>query len=94
MIFELRGQQTRLKTFLDEEHLLVMFADPTNGRDTYGGGRFMEAPLPKDGIATLDFNKAFNPYCSVNGNVMCPVVPSDNRLTVPVVAGEKYAGAD
>lgn len=94
VVFELRGQQTHLKTFLDEGHLFVMFADPTNGRDTYGGGRFLKAPLPKDGTAILDFNKAFNPYCSVNSNVMCPVVPSDNRLTVPVVAGEKYTGAD
>jgi uncharacterized protein len=89
--FELQGHAVRLKTFLDEDHLFVMFADPTNGRETYGGGRFLDAPLPKDGMTTLDFNKAYNPYCSVNDNVMCPVVPETSRLGVRVVAGEKYA---
>jgi len=84
----------RLKTFLDEDHLFVMFADSTNGRETYGGGRFLNAPLPKDGATTLDFNKAFNPYCSVNDNVLCPVVPATSRLSVRIVAGEKYMASD
>jgi hypothetical protein len=92
--FELEGHSIRLKTFLDEDHLFVMFADSTNGRETYGGGRFLDAPLPKDGITTLDFNKAYNPYCSVNDNVMCPVVPATSRLGVRVVAGEKYVRSD
>jgi hypothetical protein len=92
--FELEGHSVRLKTFLDEDHLFVMFADSTNGRETYGGGRFLDAPLPKDGITTLDFNKAYNPYCSVNDNVMCPVVPAASRLGMRVVAGEKYVRSD
>jgi uncharacterized protein (DUF1684 family) len=92
--FELKGQVVRLKTFLDEDHLFVMFADSTNGRETYGGGRFLNAPLPKDGATTLDFNKAFNPYCSVNDNVLCPVVPATSRLSVRIVAGEKYMASD
>jgi uncharacterized protein len=92
--FELEGRSVRLKTFLDEDHLFMMFADSTNGRETYGGGRFLDAPLPKDGITTLDFNKAYNPYCSVNDNVMCPVVPATSRLGVRVVAGEKYVRSD
>jgi uncharacterized protein (DUF1684 family) len=33
--FELEGHPVRLKTFLDEDHLFVMFSDPTNGRETY-----------------------------------------------------------
>jgi len=93
VVFDLAGQRLRLKTFIDEENLFIMFTDATNGRETYGGGRFIEAPLPKDGVTTLDFNKAFNPYCSLNRNIMCPLVPVQNRLPVPVVAGEKYAGA-
>jgi uncharacterized protein (DUF1684 family) len=92
--FELEGQVVRLKTFLDEDHLFVMFADSTNGHETYGGGRFLNAPLPKDGATTLDFNKAFNPYCSVNDNIMCPIVPATSRLGVRIVAGEKYMGSD
>jgi uncharacterized protein len=92
--FELEGHSVRLKTFLDEDHLFMMFADSTNGRETYGGGRFVDAPLPKDGVTTLDFNKAYSPYCSVNDNVMCPVVPATSRLGVRVVAGEKYVRSD
>jgi uncharacterized protein len=92
VLFEINGQRMRLKTFIDENNLFVMFTDPTNGKDTYGGGRFIEAPLPKDGATTLDFNKAFNPYCSLNSNITCPLVPAENRLATPVQAGEKYAG--
>jgi uncharacterized protein len=92
--FRLGGRTQRLRTFTSHDSLFVMFRDTTNGRGTYGGGRFLEAPLPKDGTVVLDFNKAFNPYCSVNSYVICPVVPAENHLAVPVTAGEKYAGAE
>ena len=71
-----------------------MFQDRTNGRESYGGGRFLNAPPPKDGTTVLDFNKAFNPYCSVNEFVVCTVPPPENRLTVRVAAGEQYARQD
>jgi hypothetical protein len=90
--FHLHGAELRLKSFLEGNRLFVMFQDRTNGKGTYGGGRFLYAPLPKDGGTILDFNKAFNPFCSVNDYVVCPVVPEGNRLTVRVEAGEKYSG--
>lgn len=92
LAFELDGKSFRLKTFTDEDGLFVMFQDKTNGKDTYGGGRFLHAPKPKDGVTALDFNKAFNPFCSLNPYVMCPIPPPQNRLSVEVVAGEKYYG--
>jgi uncharacterized protein len=92
VVFDLDGKRVRLKTFIDEQNLFVMFSDATNGHETYGGGRFIEAPLPKDGFTTLDFNKAFNPYCSLNSNIMCPLVPAANRIETRVAAGEKYEG--
>jgi uncharacterized protein len=92
VVFDLDGKRVRLKTFIDEQNLFVMFSDATNGHETYGGGRFIEAPLPKNGLTTLDFNKAFNPYCSLNSNIMCPLVPAGNRIETRVAAGEKYAG--
>jgi uncharacterized protein len=88
--FQLGGRTHTLRTFSSGEHLFVMFRDRTNGRETYGGGRFLEAPLPDNGIVVLDFNKAFNPYCSVNSYVICPVVPAENHLTVAVTAGERF----
>ena len=80
--FQWAGNIVRLKSFTGEGRLFVMFQDRTNGRETYGGGRFLYAPMPKDGTTVLDFNKAFNPYCSVNSYVMCPVPPPENRLAV------------
>jgi uncharacterized protein (DUF1684 family) len=92
--FKLAGRTIRLKSFIDEDQLFVMFQDPTNGKQTYGGGRFLHAPLPQDGRTVLDFNKAFNPYCSVNVYVMCPVPPPGNRIDSRVTAGEMFQGHD
>ncbi len=92
--FQWAGTTVRLKSFTDKDRLFLMFQDRTNGRETYGGGRFLYAPMPRGGTTMLDFNKAFNPYCSVNSYVMCPVPPAENRLGVEVAAGEKYDGDD
>lgn len=37
----------------------------------------------------LDFNYAYNPYCSYAERYRCPLPPADNKLTVAVRAGEK-----
>jgi uncharacterized protein len=92
VVFTLGGQNYRLKSFVDGDNLFIMFTDLTNGQDTYGGGRFIYAPLPKDGTTTVDFNKAFNPYCSVNQYVYCPIPPPENRLDNRVAAGEQFQG--
>ena len=92
--FQLAGKTLRLKTFVDEHELFIMFQDQTSGKNTYGGGRFLNAALPKDGVTELDFNKAFNPYCSVNFYVICPVPPAENRLPVQVAAGETFTEHD
>lgn len=72
-----------------EKHLFVPYNDKTNGRSTYGGGRFIE--LEENGVSTitLDFNKAYNPYCAYNHKYSCPIPPSENRLNFNVRAGEK-----
>jgi uncharacterized protein (DUF1684 family) len=94
VIFRLHGTRLRLKTFMEDDKLFIMFRDPSNGRESYGGGRFLYAPLPQDGATTLDFNKAFNPFCSVNDLVVCAVVPPENRLGVSVAAGQKYRATE
>jgi uncharacterized protein (DUF1684 family) len=39
----------------------------------------------------LDFNYAYNPSCAYNDHWTCPLAPVENRLTVPITAGEmKY----
>ena len=75
---------------------LVVFADETTGRETYGGGRFVYV-LPPDerGRTVIDFNRAYNPPCVFTPYATCPVPPPENRLPVRVEAGEKrYTGLE
>jgi uncharacterized protein len=90
LLFQCLGQKLRLRavTSSNKKSLFVPFRDQTSGKETYGGGRFLEADLPKDGRTTLDFNKAFNPYCAYNPYAICPIVPRENRLSVAIRAGE------
>jgi len=69
--------------------LFVVFGDSTNGRDTYGGGRFLDLPAPVDGCTTVDFNRATNPPCAFTAFATCPTPPAGNRLPVAVRGGER-----
>lgn len=73
----------------DGDELFFIIADRTSGRSTYGGGRFLYAQPARDGAVVLDFNKAVNPPCALNGHVVCPTAPPENRLDLQVEAGEK-----
>ena len=90
LLFQCAGQKLRLRALIspDKKSLSVFFRDQTSGKETYGGGRFLEADLPKEGRTILDFNKAYNPYCAYNPYAICPVVPRENRLSVAIRAGE------
>lgn len=70
-------------------YLFLPFRDKTNGEETYGGGRYLELWIPKGDSITVDFNKAYNPYCVYNVKYSCPLVPKENWMTVPVYAGVK-----
>ena len=97
IVFTKNGREYRLDTILetpDDDELFVMFADQTSARETYGAGRFMYIPMPKDGRVTVDFNRSYNPPCAFNEFATCPLPPPQNRLPMRVDAGEKkYAGA-
>ncbi|MDQ4139025.1 MAG: DUF1684 domain-containing protein [Bacteroidota bacterium] len=93
--FNLEGQRVGLTLFLkadaEDSTFFVPFTDRTNGSETYEGGRFMDIPKPAPGeeLITLDFNKAYNPFCVFNYNYSCPIPPAENRLPIAVKAGEK-----
>jgi uncharacterized protein (DUF1684 family) len=72
----------------DGAHLWFMFKDTTNGHLTYNGGRFLTADAAKEGMVTLDFNKAHNPPCAYTHFATCPLPPEINRLPIDIVAGE------
>jgi uncharacterized protein (DUF1684 family) len=91
--FELGGKPQKL-TLLQkagDKQLFVPFTDPTNGEQTYGAGRYIDVPLPpaEANEVELDFNHAYNPYCAYNHEYSCPLPLAENRLTVPVTAGEQ-----
>jgi uncharacterized protein (DUF1684 family) len=93
--FILNKQEYKLTLFLKadgkDSTLFIPFTDRTNGRGSYGGGRYLDAakPAPGDTEILLDFNAAYNPFCAYNAGFACPVPPQDNRLAVEIPAGEK-----
>jgi uncharacterized protein (DUF1684 family) len=38
----------------------------------------------------MDFNRAYFPYCFYSPTYECPYPPAENRLKVPVRAGERF----
>jgi uncharacterized protein (DUF1684 family) len=79
--------------------LFIPFRDATNGRETYGAGRYLvdgakSADLggdPATGTLVLDFNFAYQPSCAFDPRWACPLAPPENRLDVAIRAGERLA---
>ena len=89
--FEVEGQQADLTLFkdVDGEDFFLPFADATSGKDTYDAGRYIDPHVLDDGKVVVDFNQAYSPYCAYNEQWSCPLTPFENRLKVPIKAGEK-----
>lgn len=74
----------------DDERYMIVFADSTSGRETYGGGRYVWVGRPDaEGRVAIDFNLAYNPPCVWSEFATCPLPSRDNRLALAVTAGEK-----
>ncbi len=79
--------------------LFMPFRDATNGTETYGAGRYIldgakSADLGGDAASNtliLDFNFAFQPSCAFDPRWACPLAPPENRLDLPIRAGERLA---
>jgi uncharacterized protein (DUF1684 family) len=94
LAFTLKGQPLTLTAFAEADdttlrRLFVPFGDLTSGMDTYHGGRYLDLDLKGSGVYDLDFNRAYHPYCVFNPEYECPVPPRENRLKVPILAGER-----
>ena len=92
--FTLKGQELKLTAFVEADaktldRLFVPFNDLTSGTETYPGGRYMDLDRTASGIYEVDFNRAYHPYCVYNATYECPIPPPENRLKIPVRAGEK-----
>lgn len=97
--FSINGQPLQLTAFMEvteprTNRLFVPFADQTSGTETYQAGRYMELDPTPTGIYLVDFNIAYNPYCYYSPEYDCPFPPRENRLTVPIRAGEKMQKAE
>jgi uncharacterized protein (DUF1684 family) len=69
--------------------LFVPFKDLTNGKKSYGGGRYIDIKTPNGGKTILDFNLAYNPNCAYGSNKFsCPIPPRENFLQIEINAGE------
>ena len=93
--FTVKNEECKLQAYKSDPHekgFFVPFRDATNGKETYGAGRYIDLDVrdrTKDGRWILDFNRAYNPWCAYSENYACPFVPPENWLKVPIEAGEK-----
>jgi uncharacterized protein len=93
--FELEGSVHTLQIYRlfepdDPDGILFLpFSDETTGRETYPAGRYVD-PKIRDGVhAVVDFNRAYSPYCAYGKSYDCPICPAENRLDIPIAAGER-----
>ena len=91
--FTLKGQPLTLGAFVEFgaglDRLFVPFSDMTSGTETYAAGRYLELDRTASGVYTIDFNKAYFPYCYYNPDYDCPIPPRESRLPLPIRAGER-----
>ena len=97
--FKLNGQECTLHGYQllslrtsdqYQDHFFIPFTDKTSGTETYEGGRYLDFKLGdiRNGNLTIDFNKAYNPYCAFTTGYACPIPPNENALAISVYAGE------
>jgi uncharacterized protein len=96
--FTVKGQPLSLGAFVEAgastmDRLFVPFTDLTSGTETYPAGRYLDLDRTPTGLYVIDFNRAYNPYCYYNATYDCPYPPRDNRLRLPIRAGEKMKEA-
>lgn len=89
--FKLEGKAHAVEIFKSilSDTLFIPFKDLTNGKETYEGGRYIDAEILPGYNMILDFNMAYHPSCAYNEKFICPLPPRENMLAIPVKAGEK-----
>ena len=79
---------------LYRDALSVWFTDKTTGKETYGVGRYVDVgneDAYPDHLYTIDFNKAYNPYCAYSTMFSCAVPRKEDHITIALRVGEmKY----
>lgn len=87
--FSVDGQEAELTIYEGAHGFFLPFVDSLANKETYPAGRYLEPEPLGDGKFLVDFNIAYNPYCAYSDRWSCPLTPFENRLKVPIRAGEK-----
>jgi uncharacterized protein (DUF1684 family) len=89
--FSLNGKEYPIEIYKSilSDSLFIPFKDKTNGKETYEGGRYIDAEILQDYKMVLDFNMAYNPSCAYNEKFVCVLPPRENILEIEIRAGEK-----
>lgn len=87
--FKVEGKEVQLTLFSSPNGYFLPFVDALAGSETYGAGRYLDPEQLPNGKFLIDFNLAYNSYCAYNEFWNCPIPPAENRLAVPIRAGEK-----
>lgn len=90
LVCTIDGREVRLDaTEGGPDSYFIVFGDATNGDGSHGGGRFIYVPTGENGATVIDFNYAYNPPCAFTDYSTCPLPTQNNRLPMPIEAGEK-----
>jgi len=87
--FDVDGQVAELTIYQSNHGFFLPFVDSLAGKETYPAGRYLDLDLLPGNRFIVDFNIAYNPLCAYNEMWSCPITPGENRLKVPIRAGEK-----
>lgn len=87
--FQVDGQEAELTIYQNKHGYFLPFVDSLAVKETYPAGRYLEPEALPGNRFFVDFNLAYNPYCAYNEMWSCPITPPENRLKVPIRAGEK-----
>ncbi len=89
--FKLDGKEYSIEIYKSilSDNLFIPFKDKTNGKESYDGGRYIDAEILQGYKMVLDFNMAYHPSCAYNDNFICVLPPRENTLDVEIRAGEK-----
>jgi uncharacterized protein (DUF1684 family) len=89
--FKLNGKDHTIEVYKSilSDMLFIPFKDLTNGKETYEGGRYIDAEILQGYKMVLDFNMAYYPSCAYNEKFICALPPRENMLEIEIKAGEK-----
>jgi uncharacterized protein (DUF1684 family) len=89
--FQRDGKTFRIEALGEpDKSLFLVFADRTSGHGSYPAGRFIDTGPVQGDHVVVDFNRAYNPPCAFTPYATCPLPPPENRIDLPVTAGEKH----